>query len=1435
MFIIFDTETTGLPKDPNKPLSDSDNWPRLVQLAWQVHGNLGELIEAQNHIVKPNGYTIPYNAAQIHGITTERAMEEGIDLADVLGHFEKSLEACRLMAGHNLEFDLKILGAEHFRLSIDSRMGKIPHLDTKDESTDYCKIPGGKGGGFKWPTLSELHEKLFGEGFSAAHNAAADVEATGRCFLELIRIGVIKYEKAGLDAKAFEAFSKENPKPFSPIGLNIKDHKVSTASAEVVSIAREANEEALHLAEAFVHLHVHSQFSVLQSTSDVNSVVKQAEAMGMKAVALCDLGNMYGAFSFVNACEKAGIKPIIGYEAYVCENRHDRSRQDNGYRIPLIALNKTGYANLSKLSSIAFSEGFYYVPRIDREVLLKYKEGIAVLSGSTGGEVPHLLLNVGDHQAEDAFVWWKTHFGEHFYAELQRHGLPEEEVVNTKLLEFCERHQVEYLAANECFYLLPEDADAQDILLCVKDGVTQNTPIGRGRGYRFGMPNKNYYFLSKAEMAERFADLPQALANTGKLVDKVEQFSLKRPVLLPNFDIPEAFVHAEDALDGGKRGENAYLRHLTYEGAKKRYKELTDEIRERLDFELSIIEKTGYPGYFLIVQDFTNKAWEMGVWVGPGRGSAAGSVVAYCTGITNVDPLKYGLLFERFLNPDRVSLPDIDIDFDNEGREKVIQYVIDKYGKEQVAQIITYGTMAAKSALRDASRVKALDLTEVNRLAKLIPDNASLKDIFGLDESALKERFNADQLKNIAELREIAKQNSPWSEMLKAAMRIEGSLRTTGIHACGVIITPTDMSSLVPVMMPKDSSLMATQFDNYVVEDAGLLKMDFLGLRTLSILKTAIEIIKKAKDIEIKLDDIPLDDTKTMELFAKGETTALFQFESPGMQKNLRMLKPTVFEDIIAMNALYRPGPMEYIPDFAKRKNGIEAVQYDLPIMAEVLKETYGVTVYQEQVMQLSRLLADFTRGEADKLRKAMGKKIKAQLDELKPKFIEGATKNGHPEKTLHKIWEDWEKFAKYAFNKSHAACYSVVAWQTAYLKAHYPAEFMAAVLSHNMTDIKKLGFFMEECKRMGLQVLGPDVNESQEDFSVNKLGQIRFGLSGMNGVGQGVAMAIRDEREKNGFFTSFFDFLSRMDARSVSKQTLQSLIFGGAFDSLTNGRRSVFFVEEDGKPFIEKAVRYAQSLRHQKESAQGSLFDDMPGSSLPEPQLPNAEEWSRKETLKREKDVLGLFLSSHPLDDFKYELNHFSNIKLEQLKTLTQNRTQEYVFGGLITQVKRGTSKAGNDYCVLTIEDYSDQMELFFMGEEYLKFQYFFNPDLAVLVKATADVRELKQIEEGQHTHSIRFKVSKMLLLNELLEKQVKGLVVMMPLIDFKAETFESWISTLNASETGESGKHELELRLFHDQMELRLADSGQLKLRLTSDLFKKLEEAHVPFMLMS
>ncbi|MEP1094779.1 MAG: DNA polymerase III subunit alpha [Cyclobacteriaceae bacterium] len=1345
MYLIFDTETTGLPHNKSAPVEDLDNWPRLVQIAWQLHDHKGKLLSTGNHIVKPEGFTIPFNAEKIHGISTKHAEEVGEDLAEVLEKFSVDVRKAEVLVGHNIEFDNKIIGSEYLRSKQENLLAEAANIDTSSETVEFCQLQGGIGGRLKQPKLIELYTKLFGEGFGDAHDAAYDVDATAKAFFECLRRSII----APIDDTDPSQIEYEAP--------DLDDANFATKREKSTGKIGDQQVSAEDIKGAFTHLHGHSQFSVLQATPDVKEIVSKAKEYEMPAVALTDLGNMFGAFKFVGAALKEGIKPIVGCEFFVAEERlklqFTKDNPDKRFRQVLLAKTKKGYENLIKLSSIAYKEGNYGLyPRIDKELIQKYCEGLIALSGSMAGEIPHLVLNVGETQAEEALVWWKELFKDDFYLELNRHDLEEENRLNEILVGFARKHDVKLLASNEYYYLDRDDAKAHDVLLCIKENEKQSTPIGRGRGFRPGLPNDNYYFKTQLEMKEAFGDIPEAIENISDLIEKIEEYSLERDVLLPKFDIPSEFLDSEDEKDGGNRGENAYLKHLTYIGAEKRYDDISDEIKERIDFELATIENTGYPGYFLIVQDFTAKAREMDVAVGPGRGSAAGSVVAYCIGITNVDPIAYDLLFERFLNPDRVSLPDIDIDFDNEGREKVINYVIEKYGNDQVAQIITYGTMAPKSAIRDAGRVMELPLPETDSIAKLVPERpgANFDSVF----------------KEVKELEDLKKGKDLPSQVLNQAIILEGSLRNTGIHACGVIITPDDMSNFVPLARSKDSDLLVTQFDNSVVESAGMLKMDFLGLRTLSIIKSAVENVRKRHGITIDVDELPLDDQKTYELYQRGETNGTFQFESPGMQKHLRALKPDRFADLIAMNALYRPGPMEYIPNFVARKLGTEKIAYDIPEMEEYLAETYGITVYQEQVMLLSQSLAGFTKGEADVLRKAMGKKQREVLDKMKPKFVEGAKAKGHPEDKLEKIWKDWEAFAAYAFNKSHSTCYSVVAYHTGYFKANYPAEYMASVLTHNQSNIDKVSFFMEECKNRGIKVLGPHINESDQDFAVNQEGEIRFGMGAIKGTGESAVQAIIEERDANGPFADLFDFAKRVNLRTVNKKSFESLAKAGGFDCFEEfHRRQYVEPDDEGTSLIEKSIRYANRMQEEEASNQSSLFGGASGTDISKPKVGRIEPYGDIEKLNIEKEMVGLYISGHPLNQFKFEMDFLTNTSISQITDIEKLRGREIKLGGILSDVQHRTSKKGNPFGQFVLEDFGDNYTFYLFSKDYLKFKPMLEKGWFLYISATVQNRwnseelELK-IHNIEHLSEIREKMTKGLELNVRLE-DVNSIIV--------------------------------------------------------------------------
>ena len=1429
MYLIFDTETTGLPKRWNAPLTDSENWPRCIQIAWQIHDAKGEVVAHEDYLIHPDGFTIPFDSEQVHGISTALAEDQGIPLEEVLEKFHTALDQVDYVVGHNVSFDRNIMGAEYLRSGLtDALEGKAVVDTCTEETATLCQLPGGRGGKFKLPTLSELYHFLFQESFEEAHNATADVEATSRAFLELLRQDQL-HPDAFDNQQAQTVDLRARSRPFGLIGLshqNLKQASVALKKEALPKVPSPSVGVNNILADApFVHLHNHSQFSVLQATSRINQLVDAAVNDNMPAIAITDHGNLMGAFHFIKAIkghnakveDDQKIKPIIGCEFYVCEDHKDKTRRDDGYQVVFLAKNKAGYHNLAKLTSAAYVDGFYYVPRIDRKLVEQYKAHLIVLSGNTYGEVPAKILNVGDRQAEEALQWWHGQFGEDFYIELMRHGEEGEDRANEVLIEFSRKYNIPLIATNNTYYTKKEEANAHDILLCVKEGEKQATPIGRGRGFRYGFPNQEYYFKSGEEMKKLFQDVPEAILNIQALVDKIEAFELARDVLLPQFDIPEAYQVADDS--DGKKGENNYLRYLTYEGAKLRYKELTEEISERIDFELDVIANTGYPGYFLIVQDFIAAAREMDVSVGPGRGSAAGSVVAYCLKITNIDPIKYDLLFERFLNPDRVSMPDIDIDFDDEGRGRVMDYVIEKYGSNQVAQIITYGTMAAKSSIRDTARVLDLPLGEADRIAKLLP-NMKLGKIFSSNDQELKKSLRADELLKVNEIKNLADEDSISGQTIQQAKVLEGSLRNTGIHACGVIITPDDITQFVPVATAKDSDLYVTQFDNSVVEDAGLLKMDFLGLKTLTLIKDTVKLVKYKHNIDLDPDRFPLDDVKTYELFQRGETVGIFQYESAGMQKYLKDLKPTVFADLIAMNALYRPGPLEYIPSFVDRKNGNEEIAYDLPAMEEYLEETYGITVYQEQVMLLSQKLAGFSKGDADVLRKAMGKKIFALLQKLKPQFIDGGKANGHPEPVLEKIWKDWEAFAAYAFNKSHSTCYAWIGYQTAYLKAHYPAEYMAAVLSNNMNDIKQVTFFMEECRRMGLNVLGPDVNESFYKFTVNDEQAIRFGMGAVKGVGRGAVETIIAQR-KEGKYTSIFDMTQRIDLRAANKKALENLTLAGGMDSFGNTHRAQYFNPDgEGVTFLEKAIRYGAKHQESLNSSQTNLFGEDSALQIEEIRIPPCDQWGTLERLKQEKEVVGIYLSAHPLDDFKREMKYFSSAPLTVLNNLDPLVNRELSFGGIVNGVDHRISKNGKGWAIFQLEDFNEQYEFKIFGEEYLKYRHFLLPNGFIRVRVKI-VEGWRNRETGK-VGAPRMQFVAFEMLHDTLANNVKRLTLQVDLQQLNSERIQQ-ISEIVQSHKGDKT---LMVDVFHNAEQIKLTlPSRKQKVAISNELLAHLE----------
>lgn len=1136
----------------------------------------------------------------------------------------------------------------------------------------------------------------------------------------------------------------------------------------------------------FSHLHCHTQFSLLDGAASIQSLYKKAIACNMPAIAITDHGNMFGAFEFVaeahkyqNADKTLKVKPIVGCEFYVVASRHrktfTREQKDERYHQVLLAKNKTGYQNLVKLTSLGFIEGMYSkYPRIDKELIEKYHEGLIATTCCIGAYVPQCILHDGEEKAEKEFRWWLDMFGEDYFIELQRHKIKEQEKINQTLLKFAKKYNVPVIATNDSHYTDQDDYNAHDILLCINTGEKKSTP-----GYddfvnddvhlkdrRFKFPNDQFYFKSPEEMSKLFGDVPEAIDNTNMIVDRVELLNLKKDILLPAFTVPKEFqVHADSTLNQWE-----YLRHISYEGSKKRYSEMTPALQERLDFELFTVKTMGFAGYFLIVSDFIKAGREMGVFVGPGRGSAAGSVVAYCIGITNIDPIKYNLLFERFLNPDRKSMPDIDTDFDDEGRQKVIDYVIKKYGKTQVAQIITYGTMAAKMSIKDVARTLDLPLAESNALAKLVPDRPGIElrrvlhaPLYAREgEKSLEEKdgVGADDMELVKKLRDIYNGKGLDSEVLHAAERLEGSVRNTGIHAAGIIIAPTDLTDLIPVCTAKDSDLWVTQIEGNIIEDAGVIKMDFLGLKTLTIIKNALELIKQNHGVEIDIDTIPLDDQKTFELYQRADTIGTFQFESSGMQKYLKDLKPDKFDDLIAMNALYRPGPMAYIPNYIDRKHGREKIIYDVPEVEEYLRDTYGITVYQEQVMLLAQKLAGFSKGDADVLRKAMGKKQKSVLDKMKAQFISGATAKGIAADKLEKIWTDWEAFAQYAFNKSHSTCYAYVAYQTAYLKAHYPAEYMAAILN-NAGNIDKITFFMEECKRMGQKVLGPDVNESKKGFAVNSKGEIRFGLGGLKGVGESAVEGIIEERENKGIFESIFDLITRINQRTVNKKTLESLAYAGAFDCFKEFHRGQYFhiPQGDTSTGLEKIIRFGNIFQTNSAGSTNTLFGNLEMPQIVPPKIPACEPWSLTELLDHEKEVTGMFMSGHPLDNFKFEIQYYGITKLGEFNeikeavTLQANPNKTFRLAGLVVDAQHRVTKTGRQFGSFIIEDYTGKCELLVWSDDYTKYSNYLEKGKNLFITGS--------FKQRYNRPEFEFKVEKIILLESIKQNFTKQLIV--------------------------------------------------------------------------
>ena len=1174
----------------------------------------------------------------------------------------------------------------------------------------------------------------------------------------------------------------------------------------------------------FTHFHVHSQYSILDGAASIPGLIEKAKADGQAALALTDHGNMFGIKLFYDTCRQKGIKPILGCEAYVArvslynkEKPIDRS----GEHLIILAKNLTGYLNLVKLCSTAFCDGFYYRPRIDKTQLEKHHEGLIISSACLGGEIDQKIMAGDLEGAEKAALWYKNLFGEDYYLEVMRHPAADpkqraeiydnqQRCIQEKI-KIARKLNIKLIATNDVHFLNEEDAEAHDLLICLNTRKDIDDPT-RMRYTR------QEWFKTTQEMIDLFPDLPEAIENTQEITDKVEEYELDSDPLMPVFPIPPELgteeeyrqkFSQEDLFNEFTRDEKGnvvlteeeankkikklggydrlyrikleadYLKELTMKGVVKRYGENpSPEIMERIIFELHIMKTMGFPGYFLIVQDFIRAARDMGVIVGPGRGSAAGSAVAYCLGITNIDPIKYDLLFERFLNPDRISLPDIDVDFDDAGRQQVLEWVTEKYGADKVSHIVTFGSMAAKMAIKDVARVLKLELSEANRLAKMVPEapKMTLKKAYKENPDLEKEKQSLNPL---------------ISKTIQFAETLEGSIRQTGVHACGILISRDPLTDHIPIMPTEGESLMTTQYDGHFVEPIGLIKMDFLGLRTLSIIKTCLDNIKKSKHIVLNENEIPLDDEETFKLFTRGDTTGLFQFESPGMKKHLRALQPNRFEDLVAMNALYRPGPMEYIPSFIRRKHGEEPIEYDHPMMEPYLKDTYGITVYQEQVMLQSRALGLFTRGQSDTLRKAMGKKKFELLAELKGKFVEGCKNNpdfvqGAKEKgkdveeLVNKIWGDWEAFASYAFNKSHSVCYAYIAYQTGFLKAHYPAEFMAANLSNNLSDITKVTVFMDECKRMGLSVLAPDVNESYNDFTVNSHGQIRFGMAAIKGVGEAAVEKIIEEREKNGPYKDVYDFFERIDYKSVNKKTIENLITAGGLDSFGYHRAQYLHLLDATTTVLDNLVNYGQKNQQDSMNLQATLFGELDGFEVTKPNIPDCEPWHDYEKSKKEKELIGIYLTSHPLDPYKLEMQLLCT-PIEEINTnLEAFKGKEITIAGIITAKREGKTKTGKDFGILTLEDFSGTYELAFFGKDYTDFRQYFIDETAIYVKGKVGPKW------GKEGNELTFTIQKVDLLEAITENAIRSITLQVDIekltLDTVTEIHELFTTDVNS-----------------------------------------------------
>ena len=1479
MYLIFDTETTGLPLNFTKPIDGLDSWDsaRCVQIAWQLHDSYGELIDSANDIINPDGFEIPLESIEIHHVSNEIALNHGIPIAKALNKFSQALSKSLFLIGHNIDFDINVLDSEYIRLNKPTPIVDFKIIDTMKTTIDFCQLNFGFKGvvqslhpngqwktkdgipmykfkvevqntisgkieeglihkksekkpnfnigqsisytinnkgtiklrkGFKPPKLEELYNKLFNDDYLVehAHNGAADVNATARCFFEILRKRIISHENCDITQDCINDFLTKNTQSIQLSDIDLGPTAIKESNSAITSqhnkiIDCNNNQDVQESTFPYSQIRCHTSYSLLQSTISVKKLVEKVSSLGMSSVGITDYGNLFGAFEFVSSCYENNIKPILGCEFYLVDDRKKRkfTLQNKDKRVSqvLYAKNKNGYQNLCKISSYGYIDGLYSgFPRVDKALIQQYKDDLIATTSGIYGEIAQLIINGQSARAKECFLWWYNEFKDDFFIEISRNDVKFENEINKTLLSWSEEYGVKYLPANRVHYLEKTDAQAHDALLCVKNGELLSTTKGQGYGKRFGFENENFYFKSNKEMNILFSDLQDTHKYLHDFIQKFESYKLERDILLPKYDLPDKFDN-----------QNDYLKYLCDIGAKKKYGIVNQAVVNRIDFELNTIEKTGYPGYFLIVQDIIQQAKKMNVSVGPGRGSVGGSVVAYCLDITAVDPLKYDLLFERFLNPERVSMPDIDIDFDDVGRSKLINWVVEKYGANQVAQIITYGKMAAKSSIRDMGRVLNIPLNEVDKLAKKIP-NISLNSIFSLTQKELAEKLNREDLNKIKELLDLVNQNQSADALMKLACLTEGSIRNLGLHACGIIITPNDITDHIPVCKSSDSNLLITQFDNSVVERAGMLKMDFLGLNTLSQIKDAVFLIKKRHNIDIDIDNIDIEDSKTFELYQSGSTSGTFQFESAGMRKHLRALKPDKFEDLIAMNALYRPGPMEYIPNFIERKHGREQINYDLPIMEKYLGNTYGVTVYQEQVMKLSQELAGFSEGKADVLRKAMGKKKKNILDGLKEDFFTGCKERKHDLKKVEKIWKDWEAFASYAFNKSHSTCYSFISFQTAYLKAHYPEEFMASLLTHHMNDLSKLSQYMDECKRMDINVVSPDLNESFINYSVNDNNQIRFGLGAIKGVGSIAAASIIQERKNNGIYKNFIDFIKRVDGKVVNKRVLEALALGGAFDTLVSVNRANFFTKINNQTFIELVIQFrTQFSKHNDTRNQLEMFDDATMETMTqEPELGNLDKWDKFELLDKEKEVLGIYLSGHPLDDYAIEVKQFCSNQIKDID-LFNKPINNFTFSGYVQSHVERMGRNNKPYGVLALEDYSGTKEFRLFGDQYIKFRNYFI--IGSLLYFSASI--VKRSWDGE----LNLKINEVYLLSDVADKLIKEIFFMIPLDILN----EDLINNIERVIQKYPGKHNLKLNVFHEKVFLNFL-SKKYQVRICLDL---------------